>query len=111
MALFKMVFHLDVHYSSGKVVAGGAVAENAGNLHSYCPQELRTPTSHQSSERTRICAEVNIFIWEQMFPDGFFSCRVCVHFWEKYSPLCKEEPQNCVFERPALSTPDKHHQH
>ena len=31
-------------------------AENAGNLHSYCPQELRTPTTHQSSERTPICA-------------------------------------------------------
>ena len=83
-ALFKMVFHLDVHYSSGKVVAGGAVAENAGNLHSYCPQELRTPTSNQSSEKTRICAEVNIFIREQMFPDGFFSLAEYV---QKYSFL------------------------
>ena len=54
--LFQMVFHLDVHYSSGKVVAGEP-AENAGNLHSYCPQELRTPTTDQSSERSRICAK------------------------------------------------------
>ena len=89
-----MVFHLDVHYTSGKVVAGGAVAENAGNLHSYCPQELRTPTSNQSSERTRICAEANIFCPGANVHRCFFLLQIMcksIHFWEKYSPLWKDE--------------------
>ena len=47
--------HLDVHYSSGKVVASGGKLrkpENAGNLHSYCP--ARTPHSHYWPEFRKV---------------------------------------------------------